>query len=203
MEMERTGWEGGLVPIIRALIQAYGEVGSGEGNEQPILMLEGLISGWRKPKGGDYWFATLNTKRLGIGDEILFREKVWVGDQPLKALFFCLHALSKSKEIRFSEPMDWALNLWAWSLRWRRSLWSWEEEAEEELLNLIGGVEPKQDTPYKWKCIPDICRGFTVKNRVILNKFLISRHTHENMRIYSGKLVAHYGAAIYRRRRSF
>ncbi|XP_038685806.1 uncharacterized protein LOC119985586 [Tripterygium wilfordii] len=101
---------------------------------------------------------------VGAGNLTKFWEDLWLGGFTLKDKFPRLYSISSLT----SQPIEsfgfWDGIKWSWLIPWRRDLFQWEEDLENELLDVIGGlvIAPGRRDKIVWRHTID--GNYTVKS---------------------------------------
>nr|KYP66064.1 Putative ribonuclease H protein At1g65750 family [Cajanus cajan] len=111
------------------------------------------------------WLDNNFLRVVGDGGSVRFWHDRWVGGVILSETFPRLYSLAKKKQSTVGENGLFVEGGWQWEFQWRRRLiLQREKEWENELAELVGGVELQSNIPdmWLWKCDPS--KAFTVKS---------------------------------------
>lgn len=62
------------------------------------------------------WFSNVTQKQVGSGENILFWNYSWLGEQPLCSRLPQLFLLAENKDVKVVESRFWQDNSWHWNL---------------------------------------------------------------------------------------
>lgn len=68
------------------------------------------------------WFKEVTKKEIGKGDSVSFWSDVWIGREPLKAIFSSLYNHCEVKEATVAEMGRWQQHAWKWNWEWTEGL---------------------------------------------------------------------------------
>jgi len=113
--------------------------------------------------GGDDWFVSEVSRRLGDGMNTSFWSDNWHPEGILHNLFPRLFVLSTQKNIKVGELWNRSAEGRNWEFTWRRSLFEWESVTLQNLLRLLEGVTIGVGSD-EWRWHPGEEGVFTVKS---------------------------------------
>jgi len=134
-----------------------------------------LIGVWRMEEWGRYFEGCLEWI-ISNGNNILFRDDVWLGSEALKSRFPRLLYLSISNEACLDSFGEWTSNSWNWALKWRRGLFDWEKDQEFQLMQKLQSsrLVLGKEVNWVWKDEADsgysICSAYSILKKSCISK---------------------------------
>ncbi|GLT33516.1 hypothetical protein SLA2020_080980 [Shorea laevis] len=101
--------------------------------------------------------------KVGDGSCVNFWSDKWVGENPLNNLFPRLFALTTNREGLIKDMGHWSGDSWVWDCRWRHGCAGRTVGEEEQLGELINGVELRMDGVDSWTWIHSGDGSYSVK----------------------------------------
>ncbi|KAL9674773.1 hypothetical protein QQ045_002972 [Rhodiola kirilowii] len=78
--------------------------------------------------------------KVGRGDESLFWEDSWSGEESFRVNYPRMFQLAVNKEAKVEEMGQWVDGVWQWQVILRRPLYQWEEEIRLELMEGLSHI---------------------------------------------------------------
>ncbi|KAL9667760.1 hypothetical protein QQ045_002125 [Rhodiola kirilowii] len=83
--------------------------------------------------------------KLGRGEETMFWEDCWIGEESLRDQHPRLYMLAVNKKGKVEEMGYWANGVWQWQVIFRRPLYQWEEESRGILMEELSQIHLKRN----------------------------------------------------------